>query len=887
MNATPELARIPRRSTSVRRALVVTAGFSGIALLGYGTGLPSILSSSTETPSPAGARSTETEVREAYGRLPLNFELNQGQSDSQVKFMARGEGYTLFLTPGETVLSLAPPAASAGGGAAPAEPPARAVLRTKFLGANPAPKVTGSSPTPAKANHFTGADPAGWRTDVPTYATVGYTGLYPGIDAVYHGKKGQLEYDFVVAPGADPSQIRLGFEGARSMAIDDKGDLVLTTEHGRLRQAKPRLYQDVGGRRKAVNGSFLMTGPNQVGFSVSSYDADRPLVIDPVLSYSTFLGGGGSDVGFGIAVDPDGNAYVGGQTGSTNFPTAGATTCPSTAFPGSSYQCAQGGGVDAFVTKLNPAGSALVWSTYLGGGKADLAYRIALDGDGNAYVVGATDSADDPGTPAVEAGFPTTAGAFDTTCGTDGLCNARPPADPASCPAVGCRTTGTSDTFVSKLSASGNSLMYSTFLGGADHDQDVLLTAVPSHQGIAVHGTRAYVTGSTGSDDDLSTLGVNEGFPTTTGAFQNSCGSAAIPGCDNGTLDGYLAVLDTAASGASSLVYSTYLGGSGSDAPRAVAVDGAGNAYVTGVTYGYGSPTANNFPTKSAVQAGYQGGFADAFVAKLDPAGVGPTSLVYSTYLGGGGKDEAWGIDVEGGGVPGKGKAYVTGFTNSGDNPATSAADGPTPYFPTTSGAYDTSFNGRATDGGGNTTFLDGDAFVVKLKATGDKLDYATFLGGADHDLGGAVAVDSEGNAYVTGFTTCQNDNGGVPLAPGAPPPPPCAGTFPVLDAVQPTMDGNFIGFELHNSPTDIFLTKLNPGGSALIYSTYLGGNDFDRGFAVAVRDTDAAHNAITPEAYVTGRIASTNYPTTAGAFKTTKPAGKGNRDAAVSKVVG
>lgn len=866
--------------------LVTVAGVSGAALLAYGLGLPSALSSSGFRQGERRDAASSARTADAYGRLPLVFEANQGQSDPQVKYLARGDGYTVFLTPGESVISLAPPVAASAGGAVAAEPAPRAVVRMKFVGADTSPEVAGRSPLGGKANYFMGSDPARWRTGVATFAKVDYKNLYPGIDAVYYGNEGQLEYDFVVSPGADPARIRLGFEGAASMSIDPGGNLVLATEHGRLRQAKPRLYQEVGGRRQAVQGSFEMTGANEVGFRIASYDRSRPLVIDPVLSYSTYLGGNGADVGFGIAVDGAGNAYVGGQTGSSNFPTAGSVSCPSTAFPGSSYQCDRGG-VDAFITKLNADGSALVWSTYLGGSKSDLAYRLALDEAGNAYVVGATDSADDPGTTAVEAGFPTTAGAFDTTCGTDGYCNARLPAPSTVCPAAGCSTTGTSDTFVSRLSASGDALQYSTYLGGADHDQDVLLTALPSHMGIAVKGSRAYVTGATGSDDDLSTPTVNEGFPTTPAAFQSTCGLATVAGCDNGSLDGYLAVLDTAASGAASLVYATYLGGSGGDAPRAVAVDDAGNAYVTGVTYGFGSPESNNFPTRSALQASYQGGFADAFVTKVDPSGVGPTSLVYSTYLGGGGKDEAWGIAVEGSGTTGKGKAYVTGFTNSGDNPATPAADGPSPYFPTTDGSYDTTFNGRATDAGGDTTFLDGDAFVTKLKATGDKLDYSTFLGGGDHDLGGAITVDSSGNAYVTGFTTCQNDNGGVPLAGGAAPPPPCSGSFPVLDAVQPVMDGSFIGTELHNSPTDIFLTKLAPKGGSLVYSTYLGGDDFDRGFAVAVRDKDAGGNLITPEAYVTGRIASTNYPITTGAFRTTKPAGKGNRDAAVSKVVG
>lgn len=838
-------------------ALATVAGVSGIAVLGAFV-LPGVLRS-PDTERTATEPTTAT--RAAYGQMPASFEANQGQTDPQVRYLAHGSGFTMFLTGNEAVLSLSKPTAQAGGAAAPSTQ--SSVVRMKFLGANADPEVKGVGTLPGKANYLTGSDPAKWQTGVPTYGKVRYSGLYPGIDLEYYGTKAEMEYDFVVAPGADPNQIALGLDGAKSLAIDDNGDLVMTTADGTLRQGKPVLYQEIDGRRRPVEGAFTLAG-NRLGFSIGSYDTSRTLVIDPTLAYSTFLGGGGADVGFGIAVDPSGNAYVGGQTTSSNFPTAGSVTCASTAFPTSSYQCNQPA-VDAFVAKLNATGTGLVYSTYLGGAKSDIGYRIALGSDASAYVIGVTDSADDPGTTAVEAGFPTTANAYDSTCGTDGYCDAIGvvPTGTPGCPTGGCTSLGKGDAFVTRLNPAGDGLLYSTFLGGSDQDQDVALTAVPSHMGIAVSGTKAYVTGGTGSSD----------FPTTSSAYQSTCGTAAIAGCDDGRADAFFSVLDTSLSGTASLTYSSYLGGTGNDVAKAVTVGDDGVGYIAGITTGYGSPVANNLPTKSALQSTYQGGSADAFVAAFRPWRSGATSLKYSTYLGGGGFDHAWGVAVEGA------KAYVTGQTDSGDDPATPAADGPTPYFPTTTGAYDTTYNGRPTDPGGDTTFLNGDAFVTKLKQDGNALAYSTFLGGSDMDLGGAIAVDSLGQAYVTGYTTCEN---------ASPTGPACTGSFPVTaDAIQSTMDGTYIGVELHNTPTDMFVTKLLPEGVGLVYSTYLGGNDFDRGFAIAVRDKNAAGAPIVPEAYVTGRIASTNYPTTAGAFQATKPAAKGNRDAAVSKVVG
>ena len=847
---------------AVSKALVAAiAAVGGAGMLAYGGVLPSVSSWSGggaakgTDGAPSGGR--------AFGELPMSFEANQGQTDGEVRFLAHGSGYTMVLTPTEAVLSLAKPAT--GGGAAPSTE--ASVVRMKLLGGNPDAKVEGRDGLPGKANYFTGSDRSQWRTGVPTFGKVHYTGVYPGIDMVYYGSKSELEYDFVVSPGADPNQISLGLEGARSVKIDDAGDLLLTTADGTLRHGKPVLYQDVDGERRPVEGSFVQTADDRVGFKVGAYDTSRPLVIDPTLAYSTFLGGGGADVGFGITVDAAGNAYVAGQTTSSNFPTSGNVTCSSTAFPSSSLQCDRPA-VDAFVTKLNASGTGLVYSTYLGGGRSDIAYRVAIDAAGSAYVAGATDSADDPGTTAVEAGFPTTVNAFDTTCGTDGTCDARgvTPIGTPGCPAAGCPSSPVADSFLSKLSPGGDALLYSTFLGGSNADQDVYLTAVGSPMGIAVSGTRAYVTGYTTSGD----------FPTTASAYQSTCGTAAVAGCDEGRSDAYFAVLDTALVGSASLAYSSYLGGTGAEQALSVAVNSEGDAFVTGVTSGYGSPLANNFPTKSAYQASYGGGSSDAFVAQFRPNRSGAQSVKYSTYLGGGGFEVGWGIAVEGT------KAYVTGQTDSGDDPATPAADGPTPYFPTTTGAYDTTYNGRRTDSGGDNAFYNGDAFVTKFNQDGTTLAYSTFLGGNDMDVAAAIDVDEAGNAYIAGYTTCENTD---PDGPGN---LPCTGSFPVTaGAIQSTMDGGYLGWENHNAPTDIFLTKLQADGVGLVYSTYLGGNDFDRAFAVAVRDRDVLGNAITPEAYVTGRMASTDYPTTAGAFQSTKPAGKGNRDAAISKVVG
>jgi hypothetical protein len=676
---------------------------------------------------------SRVQVSEAYGKLPLYFEANQGQTDEQVKFLARGRRQTLFLTSTEAVLVFTWREQTAEGRSrvARAKPVeagqvTQTVLRMTLVGANREPRVEGTEELPGKANYFIGKDPTKWRTNVPAYKKVQYHNIYPGIDLVYHGNQRQLEYDFVVHPGADPNRILLSFQGVDKLEVDALGDLVVDTGTLTIRQRKPVIYQDVNGVRQEVAGGYVLKGAQRVGFQAAAYDQSRPLVIDPTLFYSTYLGGSDNDVGVAIAVDTALNAYVAGSTASTDFPTtAGA------------FQTTHAGGRDVFVAKLNPTGSSLLYSTYLGGSGSDeinvFGPGIALDGTGAAYVTGSTSSTD----------FPTTLGAFQ--------------------PAFG---GGAFDAFVTKLNPTGSGLVYSTYLGG---------TGLDGGSGIAVGFLgNAYVTGGTNSAD----------FPTTAGAFQ------ATPG------PGFVTNLDPTGS---TLVYSTYLvGASGAG----IAVDGTGNAYITGTT------GSTDFPTTPGAFQPTIAGSGDAFVTKLDPTAA---TLVYSTYLGGSGSDDSFGIAVDG-----TGNAYITGTTGSTD-------------FPTTPGAFQPTIAGT------------GDAFVTKLDPTGSTLVYSTYLGGSGGDEGRGIAVDGTGNAYVAGRTDSED--------------------FPTTTGTGPPGSG------------DAFVTKLNPTGSGLVYSTYLGGHLQDAGVGIAVD--------VFEDAYVTGITGS--FPTTPGAFQTTF--GGGNVDAFVAKI--
>lgn len=602
----------------------------------------------------------------AYGKLPLSFEANDGQTDRQVKFLSRGGGYNLFLAATEARLVLTRPEARSSSAKQQQEPGSErksesanaksVALRMQLLGANSKAQVSGMEPLPGKVNYFIGNDTKKWRSNLHTYAKVKATNVYDGVDLIYYGNQRLLEYDFVIAPGADASVIRLGFDGADKVSINDAGELIVATAGGDLRWHKPVVYQDVDGVRRPVDGRYAQQGKHQIGFQVGAYDRGKELVIDPVLTlvYATYLGGSGSehvsDFDPKIAVDASGHAYVAGGTNSWDFPTTlGA------------FQTNKGnpsGWMTAYVTKLNATGTALEYSTYLGGSNVDnRSFGIAVDADGSAYVTGLTDSFD----------FPTTPGAFQ---------NARPNSIYREC------------AFVTKLSPDGTALEYSTYLGGWEMSLGFAI-AVDS-------GGHAYVTGDSGI-----------GFPVTPGAFLT-------------TFEAYSAFVAKLNPSGTALVYGTYLGGGtgGWGGPPynnrlGIALDAAGNAYVTGMTGG------GVITTAGAYQTAHGGGTYDAFVSKLNADG---SALLYSTFLGAGGDDRGRDIAVDA-----QGHAYVTGDS--------SHAAG----FPTTPGAYNTTFPGYNT------------SFVTKLSVDGSALVYSTYLGATYEGRG--IAVDAAGNANVVGTT--------------------------------------------------------------------------------------------------------------------------------------
>jgi len=619
----------------------------------------------------------------ANSALPLVFEPNHGQVDKQVLWLARAPGYTLFLTKGEAVLAFRHPEGQAG-----------EAVRMRLAGSRPWRMDDGLEPTGGISNYFLGNDPKGWRTDVPHYRRVKFEGVYQGVDLVFYGNPQQLEYDLVVQAGADPKQIRLAYEGVKRIEVDRDGDLVLTSHAGlELRQRRPRVYQEIEGRKVEVAGVYEILDRRQVAIQVAFYDAGRPLVIDPALVYSTYLGGSADDVGERIAVDGSGCAYVLGSTVSGDFPTQ---------LP---YQTRKGDR-DLFVSKLSANGNALVYSTYLGGDAWDMAGGIVVDGAGYAYVTGATRSTNYP----------------------------------AQSPFQGTHRGGRWDAIVTKLAPAGNSLAYSTYIGGNADDEG---------EGLAVDAAgSAYVAGYTNSTD----------FPT----------QSPYQAAHRGSGDVFVTKLTPAGN---SLSYSTYVGGGDVEWAWSLALDRAGSVYVTGFT------TSADFPVVSAFQASYRGE-SDAFVFKLSPAG---DSLLYSTYLGGEGRDDTSGIAVDAAGA-----AYVVGYTDSTAFPLER------PF--------------QADHGGGPL-----DAFVVKMAPSGGRLIYSTYLGGGGYDAASGVAVDAYGAVHVAG-TTDSSD-------------------FPTRQALQPS-----------RGPSDAFLSILTAAGDGLAFSTYLGGDSYEAGYGISLDSTGATY---------------------------------------------
>jgi hypothetical protein len=668
-------------------------------------------------------------LKGAYGKLPLTFESNSGQTDAAVKFLSRGHGYSLFLTPAGAVLRLNGKEKSS-------------VVRWQTAGGNRNPRMVGVEPLATKSDYFIGNDPKKWQTDVPNYAKVRAERVYPGIDLVYHGSRRQVEYDFVVAPKANPNRIRLAFQGLESMKIGKHGELILHTANGDLVQPRPLIYQEENGRRQVINGRYALLAKNEIGFTLGHYDRNRQLTIDPVLLYSTFLGGSDLDQGGALAVDGSGYAYLSGFTGSTSFP--GVT--------GSSLQPSNGGDWDIFLTKIDPTGTSIIYSTFIGGnGGNEYAQALAIDGSGNVYLTGGTNSTNFPGA---------SGSSIQSSYGG-----------------------GTRDAFAMKINAAGSAIVYSTYLGGSG---DELGT------GIAVDGSgNAYVTGDT------------------QGGFPGVSGGSIQPSYAGGYYDVFATKINAAGT---AQLYSTYLGGSDDDFSTAIKLDGSGNAYIVGGT------ASSSFPgvSGSSLQPSNGGGY-DGFVTEINSSG---SAVTWSTFLGDTGDDSVAGLDIDG-----SGNLYLAGNTTSTS-------------FPGVSGSSIQSSNA------GN-----GDAFVMKMNGSGTSIIYATFLGGTDGDyvLTGGLAIDGSGNAYVGGTTFSTS--------------------FPGVSgsSLQPSLAGGLDGF----------VTRINAAGTSIDFSTYLGGaNDDEIDYVV----TDGSGNV-----YVAGWTYSTDFPTTAGAVQTTF--GGGDVDAFLAKI--
>ena len=699
-------------------------------------------------------------VSTAYGRLPLQFEANEGQADERFDFIVRAGGYSALLSPDRAAFVVKPAEKRIGRKTAPG------VVSMNFLGSNAAAEPEGVGRLPGRVNHFRRGKSF---TGIHTYTGVRYQEVYAGVDVTYYGNQNELEHDFTVRPGGSPDVIEFELKGGKRAQIDQGGGITVSLPDGDdLRMRKPFAYQEVGGVRREVPVSFVSRGGRRFGFKTGEYDRARELVIDPVLSYSTFLGGSGGDRGFDITVDAQGNAYVTGSVTSVNFPVSG-----------SAYQKNRGDIFDAFVTKLNPAGTAVVFSTYLGGGDYDVALSLAVDSARNVYVSGATASTN----------FPTTAGAFQ-------------------------RTLVNQTAFVTKLSPQGDALLYSTLLGGKEGGSGAQVAADAAGD--------IYLAGTTSSAD----------FPTTPNAYRPS---PPAPNSDSdGPVfpEGFLAKIHPAGGGSSDLVYSTFFGGNSYESVSSVTVDAGGRVYVAGSTVSTTFPTTPDAvqpsPTGSDLAARRAADLTDGILLKMDPGAPGAAGLVYSTHIGGTGRDHCSGVALD----P-SGNVYLTGYTRSQD-------------FPTTRNALQTSPRGGS------------DAFVVKLNTSRPGASgrvYATYLGGSGDEniFRGDIAVDSAGNAYLTGETSSTD----LPVTVGA---------------FQPSSGGVSDVFSAPGG--DAFVAKLNAAGTALVYFTYLGGKGGDGAGGIAL---DARNNA-----YLTGSTFSDNFPLSPGAAQ---PAHAGSFDVFVARV--
>jgi hypothetical protein len=708
-------------------------------------------------------------------KAPLSFEPNQGQANPKVQFLSRGPGYSLFLASDEVVLNLQKQRSASTG---KARSTTADTLRMALIGANRRTKAIGRDPQAGIVSYFFGNDPKKWRSGIPTFGKVRYSDIYRGVDLVFYGKQRQLEYDFVVAPGADPSRIAWQIAGARS-SLDRDGNLVLNTTHGPAGFKKPVLYQTIGETRAMVDGAFTVSG-SRIGFRIGSYDHSKPLIIDPVLTYATYLGGSGTDsIGNwtgplrdassqGLAIDSKGSVYVTGYTMSTDFPTtkgAYAAAPPKTS-----------GAPSVFVSKFSPDGSSLEYSTYIGGSGWDQAFAIALDFDRNAYITGQTNSDD----------FPITSGAFQSLCDPT-------PANPPNEPASDCGADQES-AFVTKLNATGTELVYSTFLGGSGGDYGAAIAVDNSG--------RAYVAGMENVVCNPGDYTYPSCFPTTTGAV--------IDGTQPGAGGAYYSFVSVFDPTGSQLLYSTLFGdlnglktsttpGNGGAMASGLTLDSNGNFYLVGITNAGRLPTTHGViqPTSGPIQTGgYNIAAWRGMIAEFYPvAPDGGSSLEYATYLGGT-TDVSTQDFISGITTDTDGNAYILGNTNGGD-------------FPVTEGAYQT------TCGDAHVNYCTG-TFVAKLNPTGTQILWSTYVGGAKQDgsdgvVGtAAIALDGKGNVYIEGWTA---SNG-----------------FPFRDPVEPRAWG-------------VLIAELDPSGSRMLFATKVGTTDIAGGVSAAGMAVDSGDN--------------------------------------------
>ena len=750
-----------RFRTSISCLVVVLS--TAICALAHSAGMSRNLSSTSKSGSHALAplsqsNSITRRAVESYSKLPMTFEANRGQTDSRVKFLAQGPGYTLFLTSSEAVLTLQGPT-HVGNPSANSENSSAVVMR--LVGANPVGSSAGLEQLQGKSNYFIGDDPVKWHTNIPNYAKVRYQDVYAGVDLVYYGNPGRLEYDFLVSPGSDPRSIRLAFErvvrepgkvsaNAASLRIDVSGDLVVALDGSEVRLHKPTAYQlaaDYGSRtadataRHLIAANYVLGPDGQVAIRLGQYDKARAVVIDPVLTYSSRLGGTNSDIGSAIAVDAGGNVYVMGTTSSFDFPVVNQISGACNAGCVSSFTV-------AFITKINALGNAIVYSSRVGGSTFDEGFGVSVDSAGNAYLAGLTQSADFPRLNQI-------AGACAGTCGTG---------------------TGQYDAFVTKINPAGNALVYSSLIGGSNND---------FASAIAVDGSgNAYLTGTSNSTD----------FPQINpipGACVGTCGTGSFP------TDAFAVEVNAAGN---ALVYSSNLAGSAFTQGRGIAVDGMGNAYVTGLTQSADFPRVNQIVAACPGTCG-TGANTDGFVTKINARGI---SLGYSSVFGGSGSDTGSAIAVNN-----SGNAYLTGSTGSADFPQVNP------------------INRACTHGCG---VGGGDAFVTKINSAGTAIVYSSPVGGEGDDEGEGIAVDSLGNAYLTGFTHSTN--------------------FPSVHPIRSAC----VGTCSKKLAANVFAVEVNAAGAALVYSTVIGGSDTDEGFAITV---DASGNA-----YLTGSTGSLDFPT-------------------------